>query len=150
MRRLTITIGVVLVVVGIRELVDSATLASLRATIVWFVSGTLIHDGVVVPLTLLGSFTLTRFVPGTYRGLVQGALVVSATLTLALLPLLSGQGRTAANPSQQPLPYGRNLVLVLAAVWTYVAVLAVRRHRWETRQKGLGRAGTGSAKPRPR
>jgi hypothetical protein len=128
-RRLTITIGVALVLLGVRELIESTTWASLRGTITWFLGGVLIHDGVVVPLTLLLSLALTRLVPGGYRGLVQGALVIAAALTLALLPLLSGQGRTAANPSQQPLPYGRDLVVVLAAVWTGAAVLAFRRYR---------------------
>ena len=101
------------------------------------------------PLTLLAALAVVRFVPGTYRGLVQGALVVSATLTLALLPLLSGQGRTAANPSQQPLPYGRNLVLVLAAVWICAAVLAVRRHRREAQRPGPPPAFAISLKVRP-
>lgn len=133
MRRVTITIGVALVVVGIGEIVASTTWASLRATIAWFAGGVLVHDAIVVPLTMLAALAVARFVPGTYRSLVQGALIVSATLTLALLPLLSGQGRTAANPSQQPLPYGRNLLLVLATVWTCAAVLAVRRHRGEPR-----------------
>ena len=135
MRRVTITIGVALVVVGVREVVDSATWASLRAMIAWFVGGILVHDLIVVPLTMLAALAVARFVPRTYRSLVQGALGVSAALTLALLPLLSGQGRTAANPSQQPLPYGRNLALILAIVWICAAVLAVRRHRRGKRQR---------------
>ena len=53
MRRLTIIIGVVLILVGARELIDSTNWTSLRATITWFLGGTLLHDGVVVPLTLL-------------------------------------------------------------------------------------------------
>jgi hypothetical protein len=133
-RRLTIILGVALVLVGARELIDSTNWTSLRATIIWFLGGTLVHDGVIVPLTLLVSLALTRHVPGTYRGLVQGALIVSATLTLALLPLLSGRGRTSANPSQQPLPYGRDLLIVLAAVWSSAAVLAVRRYRKRHRE----------------
>lgn len=135
MRRLTIVLGVALVVIGIRELVDAATWQSLRATIIWFAGGTIVHDGVVVPLTLLAGLALTRLVPGTYRGIVQGALVMSAAVSLALLPLLSGQGRTAANFSLQPLPYARNLVVVLAALWAGAALLAVRRRREERRHE---------------
>jgi hypothetical protein len=130
-RRLTIVIGVAVVLVGLRELGDGATWVSLRAMITWFVGGTLIHDGLVVPLTMLVALTLTRLVPGMYRGLVQGALVGSAMLTLALLPLLSGRGRTAVNPSQQPLPYGRSLLIVLAAVWLCAALMAGWRYRRE-------------------
>jgi hypothetical protein len=54
---------------------------------------------------------------------------MSALLTVALLPLMSGRGRTPANPSQQPLPYTRNLLLVLLAVWLVTAALALHRAR---------------------
>ena len=133
MRRVTIFAGVVFVAIGIREAVNGATWSSVRAMITWFVGGTLIHDGAIVPLTMLAGLVLARFVPGTYRSLAQGALVTSAMVSLPLLPLLSGMGRTATNPSQQPLQYGRNLLLVLAIVWVGAALLAVRRRQRERR-----------------
>lgn len=134
MKRLTMIIGGALVAIGIRELVDGARWSTLRATITWFVGGPILHDAVLVPLTLLVGLALARLVPGTYRGLVQGALIVSATVTIALLPLLSGRGRTAANPSQQPLAYGQNLLVVLAGVWVGAAILGVWRHHRARRQ----------------
>lgn len=100
-----------------------------RSALTWFVGGVVLHDALLVPLTLLVGVLLLRVVPGTYRGLVQGALVVSAVLALALLPLMSGRGRTPSNLSQQPLPYTRNLLLVLIGVWLVTAALALWRAR---------------------
>lgn len=84
-------------------------------------------ESVLVPITMLAGAPATRFLPGTFRALVQGAFVVSAMVTLPLLPLLSGNGLDERDPSQQPLPYGRNLLLVLAGVWAVTGVLALRR-----------------------
>lgn len=100
-----------------------------QSALTWFVGGVVLHDALLVPLTLLVGVLLLRVVPGTYRGLAQGALVVSAVLTLALLPLMSGRGRTASNLSQQPLPYTRNLLLVLLGVWLVTGAVALRRAR---------------------
>jgi len=127
MKRAAFAVGAALVALGAYLVIEATGFASLRSALIWFGGGVVGHDGVLVPLTLLVGVALARWVPGTYRGLLQGALVVSAMLSLALVPLLSGRGLTAANPSQQPLPYGRNLLLVLAGVWALAAVLAVRR-----------------------
>jgi hypothetical protein len=58
---------------------------------------------------------------------VQGALVVSGAVSLVALPLVGGFGGNADNPSANPLPYPRNLAIVLAVVWgTAAVVVAVR------------------------
>lgn len=67
------------------------------------------HDAVWMPLVLLTG----RFVRSPAA---RVAWAVAAALTVAALPLALGVGRTADNPSALPLDYGRNLVLVLAAV----------------------------------
>lgn len=129
MRRLALLVGAGLSVYGAYLLLAGARWPPLSSALTWFAGGVIVHDALLVPLTLLLGVVLLRVVPGPYRGPVQGALVLSALLTLALLPLLSGRGRTPANPSQQPLPYTRNLLLVLLAVWAVTAVLALLRAR---------------------
>lgn len=122
-------VGAGLAAYGAYLLLAGARWPPLSSALTWFAGGVLIHDALLVPLTLLVGVALLRVVPGGYRGLVQGALVMSALLTVALLPLMSGRGRTPANPSQQPLPYTRNLLLVLLAVWLVTAALALHRAR---------------------
>lgn len=127
MRRVAFVVGAALVAYGGYELVTGSSLTSLRAAATWLAGGVVLHDGVLVPLTLLGGVALARLLPGAWRGLVQGALVVSAMITLPLLPLLSGAGLDPRNPSQQPLAYGRGLLLVLGGVWALTGLLALRR-----------------------
>ncbi len=129
MRRVALIVGAGLAAYGAYLLLAGARWPPLSSALTWFAGGVLIHDALLVPLTLLVGVALLRVVPGGYRGLVQGALVMSALLTVALLPLMSGRGRTPANPSQQPLPYTRNLLLVLLAVWLVTAALALYRAR---------------------
>lgn len=124
-----LAIGAGLSAYGGYLLLGGASGPPLSSALTWFAGGVIVHDALLVPLTLLVGVALLRVVPGPYRRVVQGALVLSALLTLALLPLLSGRGRTPANPSQQPLPYTRNLLLVLLAVWVVTAVLALLRTR---------------------
>ena len=93
----------------------------------WLIGGILVHDLLVVPVTAVVGFLLTRGVPAPYRAVLQGALLVSAAVVLAFLPLWRGYGGSPGNPSVNPLPYGRNLTIVLGAVWTGAAVLIVFR-----------------------
>lgn len=127
MRRVTMLVGAAFVAWGGYLFLSNTTWTSVRAALTWFLGGVILHDGVLVPVTLLAGAVLARLLPQLYRGLVQGALVLSATVTIALLPLLSGRGLDADDPSQQPLSYGRNLVVVLAIVWAVTAVLVLRR-----------------------
>jgi len=127
-RRVAFVVGAALVAYGGYELGTETSWSSLRAALTWLAGGVLLHDGVLVPLTMLAGAAAAKFLPGAYRGLVQGAFVVSAMVTLALLPLLSGNGLDARDPSQQPLAYGRNLLLVLAGVWALTGVLTLRRY----------------------
>jgi len=93
----------------------------------WLIGGLLIHDLVAFPVTAALGLLLTRFVRAPYRAVVQGALLVSATVALASLPLWRGYGGSPDNPTVNPLPCGRNLAIVLGAVWAAAAaVIAVR------------------------
>ncbi|MER5964620.1 hypothetical protein [Streptomyces sp. NPDC002057] len=92
---------------------------------VWWAGALVLHDGIIAPLVLAVGLLLAGR-PG--RGLPRGALIVAASVTLVTLPLLLRPG-AAANPSALPLPYGRNLLIVLVcvAVVTGAAELVRRR-----------------------
>jgi hypothetical protein len=60
------------------------------------------------------------------------AAAVSGALTLVALPFVLGFGADPLNPSFLPREYGRNLLLLVVAVWLVAAVwavVAVRRPR---------------------
>lgn len=101
----------------------------------WLAGGVILHDGLLVPAVTLIGLVLARVVPPPYRAVAQGALIVSGSVALASLPLWRGYGGAPGNPSVDPLPYGRNLLIVLAAVWAgaglimMVRAVRVRHHR---------------------
>ncbi|TDC86020.1 hypothetical protein [Actinomadura sp. 7K507] len=90
----------------------------------WFGGAVIFHDAVLVPCVLLVGTVTTRL-HGSYRRHVQGALMVGGMVTLVALPFVLGQGRRADNPSILPLPYGRNLLIVLATVLVVAACIAL-------------------------
>lgn len=127
MRRLGYALGVPLVVLGAYLVLSGNSFPALTSIALWFAGGIALHDGLVVPITLAVGSLLLLAVRGPARAAVQGALIVTACVTVATLPLLVGAGRDARVPSQQPLDYGRNLLMVLALVWVVAAAVAVRR-----------------------
>jgi len=99
----------------------------------WLVGGVLAHDLIAFPLTAVVGLLLSRFVRAPYRAVAQGTLIVSAAVALATLPLWRGYGGSPDNATVNPLPYGRNLAIVLGAVWAVAAALIViraTRPRW--------------------
>ncbi|SNQ51723.1 conserved membrane hypothetical protein [Frankia canadensis] len=93
----------------------------------WLIGGLLLHDLVAFPVTAAVGFVLTRLVRAPYRAVVQGTLLASVSVALASLPLWRGYGGAPDNPSVDPLPYGRNLAIVLGAVWAVAAALIAMR-----------------------
>ncbi|MEX0171098.1 hypothetical protein [Streptomyces sp. LMG1-1-1.1] len=93
--------------------------------LVWLAGALVLHDGILAPLVLgVGLLLVGR----SRRGLLRGASVVAGSVLLVTLPLLVRPG-APANPSVLPLPYGRNLAIVLAAVAVVTGVLYLVRRR---------------------
>ena len=59
----------------------------------------MLHDFVLVPLTLLLGLALIRLLPANLRAPVAGGLVVLGTVTLMAVPVLGGWGANADNPT---------------------------------------------------
>ncbi|MFD5424980.1 hypothetical protein [Streptomyces sp. NPDC127084] len=98
--------------------------------LVWLAGAAVLHDGILAPLVLVVGLLLVR---RSERGVLRGALVVAGSLTLVALPLLVRPGEPP-NPSALPLPYGRNLVIVLGVVAT-VAAAGILVRRWRVRRQ---------------
>ncbi|MFI8824791.1 hypothetical protein [Streptomyces sp. NPDC053431] len=102
---------------------------------VWLAGAVVLHDGIIAPAVFAVGLLL---VGRRQRGVWRGALLVAGSVVLVTLPLLVRPG-SPPNPSALPLPYGRNLTIVLAAVAAAAgALVAVRRLR--ARRPRQGRA----------
>jgi MFS family permease len=103
------------------------------AGVLLFLAGALIgHDFIWMPVVIAVGAVITRFVPRWRRPAVIAATVSAASITVVALPLVLGFGHPADNPSALPLPYGRNLALVLLVI---IAVTALWRRRPGGRKK---------------
>ncbi|MFF8268400.1 hypothetical protein ACF059_13510 [Streptomyces sp. NPDC016562] len=115
--------GLLVMGIGGRQL---AAVAAAEDVGVWLLGALILHDALIAPLVLAVGFLIAA-VPA--RGPLRGALIASGSLVLITLPLLVRPG-APPNPSALPLPYGRNLLLVIGAVAVCAALLAVvSRHR---------------------
>ncbi|MFF2013726.1 hypothetical protein ACFVWY_32330 [Streptomyces sp. NPDC058195] len=94
----------------------------------WLIGALVLHDGIIAPLVLACGLLIAGL---RQRGLWRGALVVAGCATLVTLPALLRPGQPLTS-SALPLPYGRNLLLVVAAV--AAATGAVARVRWRKAQ----------------
>lgn len=127
--------GGALIAFGLVGLVRESTVDA-TGWAVWFGGAVIAHDAVLAPCILLTGAALAR-VTGAYWTYVRVAIVVSAALSLVALPFVLGKGKRADNPSILPLPYVRNLLLVLSAVLVLTACVALwRRHGTRLLRKG--------------
>ncbi|MCY0928593.1 hypothetical protein OTB20_20775 [Streptomyces sp. H27-H1] len=119
--------GLLLIAIGGRLLAD---LPDPFDVLVWLGGALVLHDGIIAPLVLATGLAVAA-VPA--RGPVRGALLTAGVLVLVTLPLLLRPG-APPNPSALPLPYGRNLAVVLAAVAVAAGATAVVG-RWRRRSR---------------
>ncbi len=118
--------GTALSVFGLAGLLRDERVGDSMSWLTYFVGGLLAHDVVWAPLVVVGSVVLVRVVPRSVLPVLQGALIVTATVLLVAYPVVWGDGRLANNPSILPLDYPRNLAVVLVGVWAVAAALIVR------------------------
>lgn len=105
----------------------------------WIVGAVVLHDGVVVPVTLAAGALLP---PRLLRS-ARGALIATACLTAVALPVLLRPG-PRANASVLPSDYGRNLLIALGAVAVVtLARYALKRLLRPSRADPAGRDGSG-------
>lgn len=135
-RWLFIVPGLAAVGWGAAGLLRSSDDVPLGSWFLWFVGGALAHDLLVAPVVIGLGALLVRVLPNEARAPVVAGLVVLGPLVLigGLFALNPGD---VSEPGFLPLPYGRNLVLLVGGVLTVAGVwAAVRtaraRRRWRS------------------
>jgi hypothetical protein len=102
---------------------------NLVATATWLVVGVVLHDAVLAPATVL--ICLAGLSLGRWRGAFAAGLLALGTITLTAVPVLSGRGVRADNPTLLDRPYWTGWFIVLGLVCLGVGVmgrLTPRRH----------------------
>lgn len=105
-------------------------LAQLIGLAAWLAAALVVHDGVLVPLTTMAGAGLSRLTYGlrpAQQGIVRGALLVGAVVTLLAAPLIRAQQvlqpagpGSGANDTVLPGEY----VQALGIFWLVLAVAA--------------------------
>lgn len=119
------TAGLALLGFGVFRILDDQSRTDPRGLVRWLVGYVLLHDGVIVPVTMLVGVALTKFVPPRARRYLQGALVAAALVTLVSIPIIYKRGSQPAAKSLENQDYGLHLawLLVLIGSVTLVAYL---------------------------
>lgn len=114
------------------------------AGVLLFLAGVLVgHDIVWMAVLLAAGAALTRSVPRRHRPVTRAAAISVAALSVVALPLVLGFGTSPDNPSALPLPYGRNLAVVLLLV----AGVTVLSGLWRDRRRRSPARGKESERP---
>ena len=95
--------------------------------LVKWVLGLALHDVVVAPVVTVTGLLLAVVLPARIRGPVIAALGVSALVVVLSIPLVRTFGKRELNSSTLPLDYGRNVLVVLVAVWALALAVIVKR-----------------------
>lgn len=120
-------LGSGVLVFGLVNLLARSGVTHPTSWIPFFLGGLVLHDAVLAPLVALAGWLLSRVEPRWLRPPLQLGAYVSFAVALVALPVVGGYGRLANNPTILPdQHYGRNLLLVLAAVWLVVALACLR------------------------
>ena len=97
-------------------------LADVVTTAIWLAGGVVLHDFVLVPLTLGVCWLGARLLPPGRRAAVAAGLVVLGTLTLLAVPVLGGWGANSDNVTILSRDYSTGWLVV--ATLTVAGVLA--------------------------
>jgi hypothetical protein len=93
----------------------------------WLIGAVVLHDGVLVPSTLLVGAVLTKTIPPRARRYIQGALISSGLVTIVALVLIYREGDQAASLALLRQNYAAHLVLVVAIIVGITALAYLSR-----------------------
>ena len=95
----------------------------------WLGAGVVIHDAVISGLVIGACLLGSRLLPAPWRAPAAVALVVWGAMTLAAVPVLSGLGVRADNPTLLDRPYVATWWVITALVVLVVAAAGFVRAR---------------------
>jgi len=134
-RWLCVLPGLGAVLYGVYGLLTAGSRVPLDSWLTWFIGSALLHDLVIAPVWIGLGWLAARLLPRAARPALVVGGAVAGLLAVVALPFLLTDGADPANPSFLPRDYGRNLlllvaaVLLVAAIWATVATLRVRSDR---------------------
>lgn len=118
---------------GVFGLLTAGSRVPLLSWLTWFVGAALLHDLLLAPLWLGLGWLAARLLPVAARPAALVGALVAGMISLVALPFVLGIGADPRNPSFLPRDYGRNLllldaaVLLLAVAWATWATVRARR-----------------------
>jgi hypothetical protein len=105
------------------------TSEQLVSMVAWLAGGVILHDAIIAPITVLLGVVAARVLPGQTRAVAAIAFLVWATLTVAFINVLSGQGGTPDNDTVLNRPYALSWVVLTVTIVAAAAVVSYRRRR---------------------
>jgi hypothetical protein len=117
--------GTVIIVFGLIGMVAHSGATRPVQLVSWTIGAAVFHDALLAPFVAMLGLATTRWVPATVRVPVRVGLAISALVTALAWPYVRGYGYRASNPSALPFHYGRNLLIVVTAIWVAVASVTV-------------------------
>jgi hypothetical protein len=123
-----VVLGIAMMLFGVISALIGPHFNAMRHSL-FLAAALVVHDGVLLPFFLLVGALVARFVPARSRALVQGALIVTAAVTVIALPFMLGYGRRADIPSALPRNYIGGYALVVGVVWVIATLLLIIRRR---------------------
>ncbi len=145
----TLLIGWAIISFGAHSALGDARDAHPFALAVHIVTFDLVHDLVIAPALFLGAWALGKVTPAVARGPVRAAAAATVLYIAIAYPLIRRWGRRPTNSSTLPLNYGRNLTIVIVAVWLIAATVIGRRVRSARRLGAAAEHGRGDVVPHP-
>ena len=114
--------GAALILFGVYRILQNSDRTDPRGLARWLIGAVVIHDGIIVPSTMLIGFVLTRLFRPRMRRYVQGALVTSALITIIAIPLIDRRGSQPAVKALEQQNYGLHLGILVALVFGVAAL----------------------------
>jgi hypothetical protein len=95
----------------------------------WLAGGVVLHDAILAPVVVAVGYAASRVLPGHFRSSTATAFLVWGTLSIAFLPVLSGNGGKPGNDTILGRPYVLSWVVMTLVLVAYAIGAALWRKR---------------------
>ncbi len=108
--------GILLGLFGVFRLLTQVPPSALVVLALWLVGALVIHDGILSPIVAGVGWAIACVVPPRARRYLQGALIMSALVTVIALPMIYRQGSQPRSKSLLLQDFGLNLTLLIGII----------------------------------
>ena len=116
------SLGAALIVFGAFRILQNSDRTNPMGLARWLIGAVVIHDGIVVPSTMVIGFAITHLFRPRLRRYVQGALVAAALVTVIAIPLIDRRGSQPAVKALERQNYGLHLGILVAILFAVAGV----------------------------